>query len=856
MIRMFLFFTLMLSVKAAISDTITVNQWWVSSPVIVSRPFFHTTKNVDNEMFKDENLVSYSHHEISSLTPGDLEVPLNWQPLESTEKVYFKSNVPIDNPRISYAVFYLELSRWMKIKVEVASPQMIRVWCNEEETGIKRVVDMDPSKPGKISKELKLEPGKHRFVVKHLTLPGDSTEPNLTAKLISSDLLLSENGKISLTPDRTKRLSDILDGTKARRVSVSYDGSYYAITYSNTPAGGKNSTTWTEIYRSVDKTLVYRIDHRTASNMQWLPQSNRLSYVVKSGDKNFVEVFNLINFTTEGIFSEGKGFSGYKWLPNEGGIVYSVTEEFGGKYETTRRIDGMADRQPGFKDRGFLHYYDLKTKTRSQLTYGNQTTQLMDISPDSRWIAVSVSVPDYQERPFSKQTLYLLNIQTQQIDTLWVGKRWGASVSFSPDGKKLLCSGGPSSFGKIGENIGKMRYANNYDKQLYIFDIASRKVDAITYAFNPSVEDAIWSSVDNNIYLMAVNRDSRTLFRYLVDKKSFEPLTNLEDYISGFSMAGKALVCSYQVSKINRYGIYYLRDFVSGKIEEIEGLEKKNYQHVVFGETKDWNFKTKSGKEISGRVYYPVNFDPAKKYPVIVYYYGGTTPVGRIFGGRYPFNLWAGAGYLVYVLQPSGAIGFGQEFSAAHVNNWGRTVADEIIEGTQKFLAAHPYANPKKVGCIGASYGGFMTMYLLTRTNIFAAAVSHAGISSISSYWGEGYWGYGYSAEASADSYPWNAPDLYVNQSPLFRADKVKTPLLLLTGDKDTNVPPGESIQMYTALKILGRPVELITVKDEDHHINGYQNRISWHNTIMAWWAKQLKDEPEWWSELYPAKNF
>jgi len=70
--------------------------------------------------------------------------------------------------------------------------------------------------------------------------------------------------------------------------------------------------------------------------------------------------------------------------------------------------------------------------------------------------------------------------------------------------------------------------------------------------------------------------------------------------------------------------------------------------------------------------------------------------------------------------------------------------ADEIIEGVKEFCRTHTYVNDKKVGCIGASYGGFMTQYLLTKTDIFAAAVSHAGISSVSSYWGEGYWGYSY----------------------------------------------------------------------------------------------------------------
>ena len=145
-----------------------------------------------------------------------------------------------------------------------------------------------------------------------------------------------------------------------------------------------------------------------------------------------------------------------------------------------------------------------------------------------------------------------------------------------------------------------------------------------------------------------------------------------------------------------------------------------------------------------------------------------------------------------------------------------------------------------------------MTQYLQTRTDIFAAAVSHAGISNIASYWGEGYWGWGYCGVASADSYPWNDPKQFTEQSPLFSADKINTPLLLLHGTVDTNVPIGESIQMYNALKMLGKEVELITVEGENHAIYQYQKRISWNKTIYAWFDKWLKDQPQWWETLYP----
>jgi dipeptidyl aminopeptidase/acylaminoacyl peptidase len=266
------------------------------------------------------------------------------------------------------------------------------------------------------------------------------------------------------------------------------------------------------------------------------------------------------------------------------------------------------------------------------------------------------------------------------------------------------------------------------------------------------------------------------------------------------------------------------------------------------------NFTASNGRTIPGRVYLPQGFDPERRYPAIVYYYGGTAPVTREFGGRYPKEWWAANGYVVYVLQPSGTTGFGQEWSATHVNDWGEVTTTEIIEGTRAFLAAHPYVDPERVGCIGASYGGFMTMLLSTQTEIFAAAVSHAGISSLASYWGEGYWGALYSAVASAEAFPWNRKDVYVDQSPLYRADQARVPILLTHGTADTNVPPGESDQFYVALKLLGKDVEYLQVEGQNHFIMEHRKRQVWSESIVAWFDRWLKDQPEWWNALHPGR--
>ena len=222
---------------------------------------------------------------------------------------------------------------------------------------------------------------------------------------------------------------------------------------------------------------------------------------------------------------------------------------------------------------------------------------------------------------------------------------------------------------------------------------------------------------------------------------------------------------------------------------------------------------------------------------------------------RYPSHVYAGLGTSSTSYSPVERLDSAKSSPHAMSTHGVNLPLTRSSEGTKKFCEEHPFVNTKKIGCMGASYGGFMTQYLQTKTDIFAAAMSHAGISDITSYWGEGYWGYSYSSLASANSYPWNARDMYTLQSPLFNADKINTPILFLHGTADTNVPIGESIQMFTALKLLGKPTAFVQVEGENHHILDYEKRILWNNTIYAWFAKWLKDQPEWWDALYPPKS-
>jgi dipeptidyl aminopeptidase/acylaminoacyl peptidase len=588
---------------------------------------------------------------------------------------------------------------------------------------------------------------------------------------------------------------------------------------------------------------------RQKTQLQWMPASGKLYYLQKEGKRtNLVAIHP--ETLEESVLAKDIPDESIRFAPDEKSFFYSKAEETASRNAPVFRMHTLTDRSGGEPPHSFIYQYDMAGGSARQLTFGAHATHPNDISRDSKYLLFSISDETITERPFRKSAAFRLHLATMQVDTLWTNEKFVSNAQFSPDGKRILITGGPEAFGGIGLDVNEGQIANSYDTQAFIMDVATRETVPVTKMFHPSIQQAQWNANDGRIYFQVEEEDRVCLYACDPATRKFARLPSEEEVIDGYQVAGAAPVMVYSGVSVSNSTRAYVHDLKAGKTTRIADPYAGQLAQLALGEVKDWSFTSSGGAEIKGRYYLPPDFDATRKYPLIVYYYGGTSPTARRFESRYPMHVYAALGYVIYVVQPSGATGFGQPFSALHVNTWGIRSSDDIIEGTQQFVAEHPYIDGKKIGCIGASYGGFMTMYLQTRTDLFAAAVSHAGISSISSYWGEGYWGYAYSAAASAGSYPWNNRDLYVEQSPLFNADKIHTPLLLVHGTVDTNVPPGESIQMYTALKILGKPVELIQVEGENHHILSYEKRLKWNESIFAWFEKWLKDDPAWWDEL------
>lgn len=806
--------------------------WRISEVTQLHLPFLADKQSVDGKQFDHAALLGSVRADVAGIA--------QWQ-VYSPGADSLISMVSGKDQLIQLAGF-VRSDRWTKASITISTNAIFELYLDG--TKIK-TQDKTAEKPVKV--ELTLGTGVHGLLLKMI-----STDKSLRlAAGITAD---NKEAKIDWTVNarRTVTIHDILEGKSVSNAKLSPSGKYLLVQSNEIlPGSGKSQQSFSIYDMELNRNLF--AVRNNAFRADWLPETDRLYYQVEKDGYTDVLLWDM-NTGDESLAASGLTSPGnITWSPKEDYFLFLHNQE-AEKTGDLKRIFDNDDRIPGTRNRSYLYLFDLKAKIVRPLTAGSESAELHDIRPDGSRILFSASLTDYSVATFSRQTLYELDPFSMVTDTIWKNNPHGGYCQYSPDGSQLLVSGGPETFGEMGVKVSKGRIPNSYDTQIFLYTLRTKKAEALTREFDPAVASAHWAK-DGNIYLTADEMDYVNMYRLDMKKRNFTKIDLPVEVITSVDFAANTGKAVFKGSSISTPEKLYTLDLTSSKSNLLLDPKAEQIKDVEFGQTEEWNFVNTKGTTIYGRVYYPVGYDPSKKYPVIVNFYGGTTPTNRAFGGRYPKNIWAAEGYLVYVLQPGGSTGFGQDFSALHVNGWGREAIDDIIEGTKKFLAAFPSADTENTGCIGASYGGFTTMMLQTRTDIFKTAIAHAGISDITSYWGEGYWGYSYSSGATRNSYPWNRKDIYVDNSPLFNADQFKNSILLLHGTADTNVPVGESLQFYAALKILGKEVEMVLVEGENHHILDYKKRLEWHDTIMSWFDKKLKNQPEHWNNMYPDKN-
>ena len=736
------------------------------------------------------------------------------------------STLNLQKGTLNLVSFDVNTTSYVKSGVEVKGTKLYKVYADGKE----------------LQGDAALQPGYHTMAVKFIA---DSAA--IVIALKNDKLTLSNDTKHAFT------LNENFGTRVLRESSLSPSGRYCIVTYD-----------WfdTDLKRHSESMLC---DLKTGQKREiekratWMPRTEKYYYTEKDAGKIRLLAADPV---TGSITTLSNNIPGEMFMmsPNEDFLIISDSKEGPKKEDGVFEIVHPDDRQPGWRTRSAISRFDIKTGFTQPLLYTYHSVYAEDISQDGKHLLVAVADQDsLTARPTTLQTIYDFNLETLSMkklvekDGFINGGIWARGTDYA------VFYASPESFHGIGNRVPEGKTPSMIDCHLYVMDTKTLDVKPVTADDKTSVTSIAYSQADGNVYYMAENGDSVSLYR--MDMKTFKSVRIAQplEVLNGFDIASRGgNIAVYGSSACVPYEAYNITTPASKpKATRILAPNADFFANVKLGTVKPWKFTCSRGYDVTGFYYLPADFDSSKKYPVIVDYYGGCSPTSRRFGGgsHYPAHYWNALGYIVFVVNPSGASGFGQEWASRHVNTMGEGPAQDIIDATRQFAKDMPQVNADKIGCVSASYGGFMTQYMLTKDNPFACGISHAGISDHTSYWGEGYWGYSYSEVSAANSYPWTRKDLFVDRSPLYNADKIKKPLLFTHGTADTNVPIGESIQMYTALRLLGTPTAFVQVEGENHGIMDPTKRTKWINTMAAWFQHWLQDDDSWWNAIYTPKK-
>ena len=281
-------------------------------------------------------------------------------------------------------------------------------------------------------------------------------------------------------------------------------------------------------------------------------------------------------------------------------------------------------------------------------------------------------------------------------------------------------------------------------------------------------------------------------------------------------------------------------EVAAGRIGDWKDITSANAnQKASWGKAE--SIKWKNGEyQAQGWLLYPANFDAAKHYPMVVEIHGGPSSERSASwpSAHFDMSVMASVGYFVFFPNPRGSYGEGEAFTKANVKDFGHGDLQDILAGLDAVAKKAPI-DENRIGVTGWSYGGFMTMWTVTQTNRFRAAVAGAGIADWQSYYGENsidQWMIPFFGASVYDD-----PAVYAKSSPINYIKQVKTPTLVVVGERDGECPAPQSFEFWHALKAQGVPTQLVVYPGEGHSFREAKDRLDVVKRAAAWFDKYLQ---------------
>ena len=459
-------------------------------------------------------------------------------------------------------------------------------------------------------------------------------------------------------------------------------------------------------------------------------------------------------------------------------------------------------------------------------------TEQLAWSPDGKTIAYTSRKKTGKEYAVSTNSdIYFYDLESGETRNMTEGMMgYDVNPLFSPDGTKLAWL----SMERDGYEADKNR--------LFVMDLASGDKTYVTESFDYNTEGIVWGDDNQTLYMLSPYQGTNRIFSAdIVTREITEIAGGKHDYIS-LDLVDGGLIAKRQ--SMSRPAEIYRVDLTSGEATELSFENKHILDQLTMGEVEERWIGTTDGKQMLTWVIYPPNFDPSKKYPTLLYCQGGPqSMVSQFWSYRWNQQMMAANGYIVVAPNRRGLPGFGQEWLEQISGDYGGQNMRDYLAAID-VLAKEPFVDETRLGCTGASYGGFSTLWLAgNHDKRFKAFFAHAGIFNLEAQYleteemffanwdmGGPYWD---KSNAVAQRTYQTSPHRFV--------DKWDTPIMVSHGEFDYRILASQSMMAFNAAQLRDIPSRMLIFPDENHWITKPQNGILFQREFFRWFDEWLK---------------